>query len=124
FDDHFLAGLQVDFAAGGQEVGGTELDVLVARDGQVVIGLDLGFAVGMGGVVLFGQEFGVAVGLDAIVAFVADADVLVVLDVLFPVALGVDEDLFFTRFVFDAQFVEAFAAGAAEGFEYAAGFVF
>src|SRR5690606_23496014 len=90
----------------------------------MVIGLELSFAVGMGGAVLLGQELGVAVGFDAVVAFVAHANVLVVLDVLVPVALGVDEDLFFTGLVFDAQLVEAFATGAAEGFEDAAGFVF
>ena len=78
----------------------------------------------MGGVVLLSQEFGVAVGFNAVVAFVADADVLVVLDVLVPVALGVEGDLFFTGPVFDAQFVEALAAGAAEGFKDASCFVF
>jgi hypothetical protein len=56
------------------------------------------------------------------VAFVADADLLVVLDVLIPVALGVQVDLFGTFFVFNAQFVVARAAGAAEGFKQAAGF--
>src|SRR5690606_12515980 len=66
---------------------------------------------------------GVAVGFDALVAFVADADFLVVLDVLVPVALGVDEDLFFAGPVLDAQFVETVAAGAAQALEYAAGLV-
>src|SRR5690606_2274884 len=57
------------------------------------------------------------------VAFVADANRLIVLDVLLPVTLGMDEDLFFILFVFDAQFVEAFTAGAAEFLEDAAGLV-
>src|SRR5690606_30573101 len=122
-DNHFLAGLEVYFATGGQQMCSAEFDVLVVGDGQVVIGLDLGFAVGMGGAVFFGQQFGIAVGFDAVVAFVADADMLVVLDVLIPVALGVDEDLFFTSLVFNTQFVEAVATGAAEGFEGAAGLV-
>src|SRR5690606_14685366 len=43
--------------------------------------------------------------------------------VLLPVTLGVDEDLFFVHFAFDAQFVEAFTARAAQGLEYAAGLV-
>jgi len=122
-NDQFGAGVVVDFVAGFDEVAGADLDVLIVGDGQVVVGLDLGFAVGMGGAVFFGQQFGVAVGFDAVVAFVADADVLIVLDLLVPVALGVDEDLFFTSLVFDAQFVEAVATGAAEGFEDAAGLV-
>src|SRR5690554_5668944 len=97
--------------------------MLVVGDGQVVIRLDFRSAVGVGSVVLFGQVLGVAVGFDAFVALVADADALVVLDVLIPVALGVDEDLFFTGPVFDAQFVEAVTAGAAQALEQAAGLV-
>src|SRR5690554_2972290 len=89
----------------------------------MVIGLDFRSAVSVGAVVLFGQVLGVAVGFDALVALVADADALVVLDVLVPVALGVDEDLLFAGPVFDAQFVEAVAAGAAQAFEQAAGLV-
>ena len=65
----------------------------------------------MGDAVFFGLEFGVGVLLDGVVAFVADADLLVVFDVFVPVALGVQEDLFRAFFVFDAQFVEAAAAG-------------
>src|SRR5690554_7956354 len=91
--------------------------MLVVGDGQVVIRLDFRSAVGVGGVVFFGQILGVAVGFDAFVAFVANTDALVVLDVLIPVALGVDEDLFFTGLVLDAQFVEAVAAGAAQALE-------
>src|SRR5690606_32827396 len=79
--------------------------------------------VSVGAVVLFGQVLGVASGFDAFVALVADADFLVVLDVLIPVALGVDEDLFFTGPVFDAQFVEAVAAGAAQALEDGSGLV-
>ena len=123
FEHYLHAAGQVDFLAGFHELAGAEFDVLVVGDGQMVVGLDLCFAVGMDSVVLFGQQLSVTVGFDAIVAFVANADVLVVLDVLVPVALGVDEDLFFAGLVFDAQFVEAVAAGAAEGFEDAAGFV-
>lgn len=89
--------------------------MLAACNGQVIVRLDLGLAVAMGGVVLFGEVFGVAVGFDALVPLVADADLLVVLDVLIPVALGVDEDLFFAGLVFDAQFVEAVAAWGWKG---------
>src|SRR5690606_16771235 len=128
----FRAGFQHHFHAAGQvgllpcfyEQAMAKLHMLVARHSQVIVGIDLRLPVGMGGAVLLGQELGVAIGFDAVVAFVADADVLVVLDVLVPVALGVEEDLFFTGLVFDAQLVEAFATGAAEGFEDAAGFVF
>src|SRR5690554_3695283 len=97
--------------------------MLVVGDGQVVIRLDLGPAVGVGAVVLFGQVLGVTIGLDPFVALVTDTDFLVVLDVLFPVALGVDEDLLLTGLVLDAQFVEAVAAGAAQALEQAAGLV-
>src|SRR5690606_25028682 len=100
-----------------------KLYMLVVGDGQVVIRLDLRSAVGVGAVVLLSQVLGVAAGFDALVALVSDADFLVVLDVLIPVALGVDEDLFFTGPVFDAQFVEAVAAGAAQALEQAAGLV-
>src|SRR5690606_36828445 len=113
----FLPGLEVDFPAGLGQVGDACLEMLASADGQMIIGPELGFAVGVGGVVFFGQILGVAVGFDAFVAFVADADGLVVLDVLVPVALGVDEDLFFTGPVLDAQFVEAVAAGAAQALE-------
>src|SRR5690554_7230834 len=90
----------------------------------MIIRLDFRSAVSVGAVVLFGQVLGVAIGFDAFVALVADADALVVLNVLVPVALGVDEDLFFAGPVFDAQFVEAVAAGAAQALEQAAGLVF
>src|SRR5690554_3596384 len=123
-DHHFVPGVVVDFLSGLDELAPAQLNVLVARDGQVVIGLDLGPAIGVGAMMLFGQVLGVAVGFDAFVAFVADADGLVVLNVLVPVALGVDEDLFFAGPVFDAQFVEAVAAGAAQALEQAAGLVF
>src|SRR5690554_3882144 len=89
----------------------------------MIIRLDFRSAVSVGAVVLFGQVLGVAIGFDAFVALVADADFLVVLDVLIPVALGVDEDLFFTGPVFDAQFVEAVAAGAAQALEDGSGLV-
>src|SRR5690554_1565415 len=89
----------------------------------MIIRLDFRSAVSVGAVVLLSQVLGVTVGLDAFVPFVADADALVVLDVLIPVALGVDEDLFFTGPVFDAQFVEAVTAGAAQALEQAAGLV-
>src|SRR5690554_5277392 len=89
----------------------------------MIIRLDFRSAVSVGAVVLFGQVLGVAIGFDAFVALVADADFLIVLDVLIPVALGVDEDLFFTGPVFDAQFVEAVTAGAAQALEQAAGLV-
>src|SRR5690606_28005021 len=95
FDHHFLPGLQVYLAAGFGQLCGAGLNVLASGDGQMVISLTLGPAVGVGAVVLFGQVLGVAVGFDPFVAFVADTDALVVLDVLSPVALGVDEDLFF-----------------------------
>src|SRR5690606_14497450 len=123
FDDYLLPGLQVYLAAGFGQLCGAGLNVLTAGDGQMVIGLDFRSAVGVGAVVLFGQVLGVAVGFDALVALVADADALVVLDVLIPVALGVDEDLFLPGPVFDAQFVEAVAAGAAQALEQAAGLV-
>src|SRR5690606_21461964 len=106
---------QVNFLAGFDELASADADVLGACDRQVIVGLEFGFTIRVGSVVLLGQELGVAVGFDTVVAFVADADVLVVLNVLVPVALGVDEDLFFTGLVFDAQFVKALAAGAAEG---------
>src|SRR5690554_5404356 len=122
-DHHFVPGVVVDFLSGLDELALAQLNVLVARDGQVVVGLDLGPAIGVGAMVLLGQVLGVAVGFDAFVAFVADADGLVVLNVLVPVALGVDEDLFFTGPVLDAQFVEAVAAGAAQALEQAAGLV-
>src|SRR5690554_2677201 len=89
----------------------------------MVIRLDFCSAVSVGAVVLLGQVLGVAVGLDAFVALVADTDALVVPDVLIPVALGVDEDLFFTGPVLDAQFVEAVAAGAAQALEDGSGLV-
>src|SRR5690554_7070538 len=89
----------------------------------MIIRLDFRSAVSVGAVVLFGQVLGVAIGFDAFVALVADADFLIVLDVLIPVALGVDEDLFFTGPVFDAQFVEAVAAGAALALEDDSGLV-
>src|SRR5690554_1841361 len=89
----------------------------------MIIRLDFRSAVSVGAVVLLSQVLGVTVGLDAFVPFVADADALVVPDVLIPVALGVDEDLFFTGPVFDAQFVEAVTAGAAQALEQAAGLV-
>src|SRR5690554_4125292 len=123
-DHHFVPGVVVDFLSGLDELAPAQLNVLVARNGQVVIGLDLGPAVGVGAMVLLGQVLGVAVGFDALVPFVADADGLVVLNVLVPVALGVDEDLFLPGPVFDAQFVEAVAAGAAQALEQAAGLVF
>src|SRR5690554_3387894 len=122
-DHHFVPGVVVDFLSGLDELALAQLNVLVARDGQVVIGLDLGPAVGVGSVVLFGQVLGVAVGFDAFVAFVADADGLVVLNVLVPVALGVDDDLFLPGPVFDAQLVEAVAAGAAQALEDGSGFM-
>src|SRR5690554_5647162 len=124
FDDYLLPGLQVYLAAGFGQLCGAGLNVLTAGDGQMVIGLDFRSAVGVGAVVLFGQVLGVTIGLDAFVPFVADADALVVLDVLFPVALGVDENLLLARLVLDAQFVEAVAAGAAQALEQAAGLVF
>src|SRR5690606_17686546 len=122
-DDDLVAGVIMNLPLCLDELALTELDVLVVGDGQVIIGPDLGLAVGVGGVVLFGQVLGVTVGLDAFVPFVADADFLVVLDVLVPVALGVDKDLFFTGPVFDAQFVEAVAAGAALALEDGSGLV-
>src|SRR5690606_126527 len=122
-DDYLVAGVIMNLPPCLDELALTELDVLVVGDGQVIIGPDLGLAVGVGGVMLFGQVLGVAVGFDAFVAFVADADGLVVLNVLVPVALGVDEDLFFAGPVFDAQFVEAVAAGAAQALEDGSGLV-
>src|SRR5690606_39964390 len=89
----------------------------------MVIRLDFCSAVSVGAVVLLDQVLGVAVGLGAFVALVADTDALVVPDVLIPVALGVDEDLFFTGPVLDAQFVEAVAAGAAQALEDGSGLV-
>src|SRR5690606_19692758 len=123
FDHHFLPGLQMYLAASFGQLGDACLKMLASADGQVVVGLDLGPAVGMGGVVFLGQVFGVAIGFDPFVALVADADFLVVLDVLFPVALGVDEDLFLAGPVLDAQFVEAIAAGAAQALEDGSGLV-
>src|SRR5690606_15473807 len=89
----------------------------------MVIRLDFCSAVSVGAVVLLDQVLGVAVGLGAFVALVADTDALVVPDVLIPVALGVDEDLFFPGPVLDAQFVEAVAAGAAQALEDGSGLV-
>src|SRR5690606_26434829 len=123
FQHHFHAAGQVNLLPCLDELPLSKFYMLVARDGQMIIGPDLGFAVGVGAVVLFGQVLGVTSGLDAFVPFVADADTLVVLDVLIPVALGVDEDLFFTGPVFDAQFVEAVAAGAAQALEDGSGLV-
>ncbi|CAM3557419.1 hypothetical protein PSFL111601_28300 [Pseudomonas floridensis] len=54
---------------------------------------------------------------------VADLDCLVVLNILIPVTLGMDEDLFLTGAVLDAQFVGAVAARTAQGLEHAAGLV-
>src|SRR5690606_36648785 len=123
FDDYLLPGLQVYFAAGFGQLCGAGLDVLASGNGQMVIGAGFSSAVSVGAVLLFGQVLVVAVGLDAFVPCVAAADALVVPDVLFPVALGVDQDLFFTGPVFDAQFVEAVTAGAAQALEQAAGLV-
>src|SRR5690606_36191132 len=123
FQHHFHAAGQVNLLPCLDELPLSKFYMLVARDGQMIIGPDLGFAVGVGAVVLFGQVLGVTIGLDAFVPFVADADALVVPDVLIPVALGVDEDLFFTGPVFDAQFVGAVTAGAAQALEQAAGLV-
>ncbi|MNN51050.1 hypothetical protein D3C81_1656660 [compost metagenome] len=83
--------------------------MLVLRDGQVVVHPHFNLAVGMGGAVFFSLKLGVGVLFNGVVPLVTHADFLVVLDVFVPVALGMQEDLLGTFFVFDAQFVEATA---------------
>ncbi|MCX4199039.1 hypothetical protein OMR07_29295, partial [Methylobacterium organophilum] len=113
----------MDLAAGLGQLGGAELDVLGLADGEMVVGFDFHLAVAGNGQVFLCPELAVAVGLDGVVTFVADANLLVVLDVFVPVALGVDVDLFLALAVFDAQFVVAATARAAQGLEHRAGLV-
>ena len=87
-----------------------DADMLAATHPQVVVGLYPGLAVQMRDAMFFRLELAEYRAFNRIVPFVADVDLLVMPDVFFPVALGMEVDLFCAFPVIDAQLVITLAA--------------
>src|SRR5690606_28375607 len=108
-NDGFLAGFDVQFGAGIAEPGGAGVEVQGAGDVEAVVFASLFALLAVHGVMAVAFGVAEAVVLHRQVAVVLDDFGTVVFRQQVQVFLGVDVDLFLVRFVFEAQFVAAFA---------------